>query len=214
MPSIDTVFRAQVQRLFSRRYLPTLRRLRRRISELRSELRQMKVKLRRTAARRPVGRPVSGTAAKLTPPTGAEIRAFREKQQWPRRVLAQRLGVSSSIVFLWESGRRSPRQHRIVARLHKLMGKPGRPAAAPKRGRPKATRSTRATRATKPAPAPSGINRASIRALRARLGLSRRAFAEKVGVSPNMVYFWEIGRSLPRKADSLRSLAKLMGRAR
>jgi hypothetical protein len=42
-----------------------------------------------------------------------------------RNAFAQRLRVSPSIVFLWESGRRAPRRASIVSRLQRLI------AAAP-----------------------------------------------------------------------------------
>ncbi len=49
-----------------------------------------------------------------------------------------------------------------------------------------------------------------LRALRARLGDTRKAFAARLGVSPSIVFVWEAGKSTPRKKATLQSLARLM----
>jgi DNA-binding transcriptional regulator YiaG len=55
--------------------------------------------------------------------------------------------------------------------------------------------------------APSGRGTApdAIRALRARLGMTRKQFSQALGVSPGAIFLWETGRSVPRRS----SLARL-----
>ena len=52
------------------------------------------------------------------------------------------------------------------------------------------------------------MNGQDIRTLRKQLGLSQREFAEKVGVSRNLIFYWEADKKNP-SADSLRQLAEL-----
>ena len=47
-----------------------------------------------------------------------------------------------------------------------------------------------------------------IKALRKKLSLSQREFAKKLGVSRNLIFYWESGKKNP-SADSLRRLAEL-----
>lgn len=80
-------------------------------------------------------------------------------------------------------------------------------------------------RLSAPAAAPAKASRHArlsprlIRALRARLGLPREAFAKLVGVSAGAVITWESGKSKPREAAkaalvSLRSLGRREARWR
>jgi len=55
------------------------------------------------------------------------------------------------------------------------------------------------------------ISPREIRALRARLGLTRVRFAELVGVSPGSIFGWETGRTAPRGGSRAR-LVKLRAR--
>src|SRR5260221_6035035 len=53
-------------------------------------------------------------------------------------------------------------------------------------------------------PGATAVSGAEIRAARKQAGLSRRAFAEHVGVSPGAVYLLESGRSRPPRANARR----------
>ncbi len=55
-----------------------------------------------------------------------------------------------------------------------------------------------------------GVSPAGVRALRARLGLTREHFARYLGVSPGSIFLWESGRARPRAA-SLARLRKAQG---
>jgi len=55
-----------------------------------------------------------------------------------------------------------------------------------------------------------GIRPAAVRALRARLGMTREQFARYLGVSPGSIFLWESGRARPRAA-SLARLRKAQG---
>lgn len=83
-------------------------------------------------------------------------------------------------------------QRREIRSLSRRMD-----AALARRGRP---------------PAGSTVTGSQIRAARKRAGLSRFAFAEKLGVSPGSVYLWESGRATPR-GSSVQRLG-LMGAKR
>jgi DNA-binding transcriptional regulator YiaG len=54
--------------------------------------------------------------------SAAQIRDLRSRLGETRKAFAARLGVSPSIVFVWESGRSAPRRGAIVAKLQGLMG--------------------------------------------------------------------------------------------
>jgi len=53
-----------------------------------------------------------------------------------------------------------------------------------------------------------GVSAESIRALRARLGMTRKQFAAVLGVSPGSIFGWETGRTVPR-GKSLERLAEI-----
>ena len=57
------------------------------------------------------------------------------------------------------------------------------------------------------------IRPAAVRALRARLGMTREQFARYLGVSPGSIFLWESGRARPR-ANSLARLRKAQGGAK
>jgi DNA-binding transcriptional regulator YiaG len=113
-----------------------------------------------------------------------------------REVFAKKLQVSPSIIFLWESGRSRPSRRANVEALQKLFrgGAAGRAA-------------------DKSAGKGARMDGRSIRAVRARLGLSREKFAKRVGVSPSMIFLWESGRSSPRRRANLEKLQALAGEA-
>ena len=55
-----------------------------------------------------------------------------------------------------------------------------------------------------PAAAGPGVSPAAVRALRARLGMTREQFARYLGVSPGSIFLWESGRARPRAANLAR----------
>ena len=61
------------------------------------------------------------------------------------------------------------------------------------------------------APAGRGAAPDAIRALRARLGMTRKQFSQALGVSPGAIFLWETGRSVPRRS-SLARLKELRAR--
>jgi DNA-binding XRE family transcriptional regulator len=90
--------------------------------------------------------------------------------------------------------RTSVAQRRALARLERgvtRLGDAGSRAAA--------------VRGSGPTMKPSAV-----RALRARLGMTRERFARTLGVSPGSIFLWETGRARPR-ATSLARLGKLGG---
>jgi DNA-binding transcriptional regulator YiaG len=140
-PSLRVALRQEIRRAVSRQGAAIARRLdraRARLKSLRATLRKQsaelaraqrrleKVRLGRAALRRAAAGP-SGPA--MSP---AQIRAVRGAQ--PRRVFAEKLGVSANSIFLWETGRARPRGGNL-ARLAaaKTRGKrgPGRRRRAP-----------------------------------------------------------------------------------
>ncbi len=92
-------------------------------AEIRSELRTLQRQLRElramaAASGRTAYRSAVGGAGAIT---GAQVRAARERLGESRKAFAARVGVSPSIVFLWESGRSTPRRAGIVERLRELV---------------------------------------------------------------------------------------------
>lgn len=72
------------------------------------------------------------------------------------------------------------------------------------------TRLREAGRPAPPAASGPGARPAAVRALRARLGMTREQFARYLGVSPGSIFLWESGRARPRPA-SLARLRKAQG---
>jgi DNA-binding transcriptional regulator YiaG len=147
-PSLRAALRQEIRRAVARQgdaIAKRLDRARTRLKSLRATLRKQsaelaraqrrleKLRLGRAAGRRAAAGP-SGPA--MSP---AQIRAVRGAQ--PRRVFAEKLGVSANSIFLWETGRARPRGGNLarLARAKPRGGKrgPGRPrkAGARKRGR-------------------------------------------------------------------------------
>jgi len=54
------------------------------------------------------------------------------------------------------------------------------------------------------------ISAAQIRALRARFGDTRKAFAVRAGVSPSIIFLWETGQSSPKRSSTVARLQELM----
>jgi len=59
-------------------------------------------------------------------------------------------------------------------------------------------------RSAPPAASGPGVRPAAVRALRARLGMTRERFARYLGVSPGSIFLWESGRARPRAANLAR----------
>jgi DNA-binding transcriptional regulator YiaG len=49
-----------------------------------------------------------------------------------------------------------------------------------------------------------GVKPSEIRALRARMGMTREKFARYLGVSPGSIFLWETGRAQPRAGSAAR----------
>ena len=187
MATLSTVLRKALQQAIARS--PQYRRvtaLHARVARLQRELRQLRARVDASPRARP------DTRDKGAVPSAADIRSFRAAAGLTRAALAQRLGVSQSIVFLWESGRSVPRRRRTLIALQRVMNR-----RAGRRSSPPGRRGERT------------FTSAEVRAVRKKLGLSRKAFADRVGVSANMVYLWESGRSTPRRDNVVRRLRQL-----
>ena len=182
------LIRSDIRRIVDKKQ-KTPRRLERRLSALESKLRALAASVRKLS--RGSVRPAGSASPAGGEPSGAQIRAARERMGLTREVFAKRLKVSPSIIFLWESGRSRPRRSANVEALQKLLrsGTPNKAAA-------KSSQS-------------AGMDGSAIRALRARLRLSREKFAKRVGVSSSMIFLWESGRSTPRRRSSLEKLRNL-----
>jgi DNA-binding transcriptional regulator YiaG len=183
------LIRSEIRRVVDRRSSRPGR-LERRLAALEMKVRALASALR-GAARRPGA---LGAGAGGDVPSGADIRALRERLGMTREKLAQRLQVSPSIIFLWESGRSTPSRRANLEALRKFFASSGKAAASSES---------------------AAMSGTEIRAVRARLGLSREKFAKRAGVSPSMIFLWESGRSSPRRRanlDRLRQLASESGR--
>ena len=49
-----------------------------------------------------------------------------------------------------------------------------------------------------------GVKPSEVRALRARMGMTREKFARHLGVSPGSIFLWETGRAQPRAGSAAR----------
>jgi DNA-binding transcriptional regulator YiaG len=100
---------------------------------------------------------------------------------------------------------------RRVARLQKQTRALGRTTLVQRRElarlerRVSRLRDARARSGNRTVPSGPAIKPAAVRALRAKLGMTREQFARYLGVSPGSIFLWETGRAQPRAA----SLARL-----
>lgn len=124
-----------------------------------------------------------------------EIKMLRSRLGLTQVELARRLGVSPAAVTTWEAGRTTPTPHNRQALAAMRDLKPQEPEEA--RGPARLRARQRAPKAA--------ISPDAIRALRKRLNMSQKQFADTVGVSLNTVSNWETGHTAPR----YKSLAKL-----
>ncbi len=123
MPNLGAALRAELAKAVD------LRSLRK---ELRSELRVLVREIEKVKQLLNRQGPAGASGASAPPAVPADrIRAVRAALGESRKEFAKRLGVSSSIVFLWESGRSVPRRAGIVSRLQRLIATtPERPEGA------------------------------------------------------------------------------------
>ena len=95
-----------------------------------------------------------------------------------------------------------------MTRLHKQARALGRTSLGQRRELARIERRVlrlRDARTPKPRRAAGpGMSPAAIRALRARLGMTREQFARYLGVSPGSIFLWESGRARPREASVAR----------
>ena len=102
------------------------------VKSVRDELRALRQEVGALRAMVGGGRGSRAAAIKEVEPsiTAAQVRALRDGLGETRKAFAARLRVSPSIIFMWESGRSTPRRGAIVGRLRALMGSAGaRPAS-------------------------------------------------------------------------------------
>ncbi len=125
-----------------------------------------------------------------------QLKRLRKKHDLIQAELAALIGVSPASITSWESGKTSPsRENRRAIANVAAMARAEVDLALNRheeggKGRPK-------TREPELSPE-------EIRSLRDSLGLSQRALAEKIGVSPNSISNWETGSTEPRKSSIAR----------
>jgi DNA-binding transcriptional regulator YiaG len=97
------------------------------VKALRDELRALRQELSGLRAAVGGSTRARGMAAKDSGPsiTASQVRALRDNLGETRKAFAARLKVSPSIIFMWESGRSTPRRGAIVQRLQALMSSTG-----------------------------------------------------------------------------------------
>ncbi|HBP19167.1 MAG TPA: hypothetical protein DEA08_15440 [Planctomycetes bacterium] len=106
-----------------------------------------------------------------------------ERTRTTHGALAQELGVSAGLVSSWKAGRRFPSEVN-QRKLAELVEGPGAGAGAEES---------------------AAFDAERFQAWRAERGLSRKALAKELGVSPGSIYQWESGKSQPRSS----TLAKM-----
>jgi len=98
-----------------------------------------------------------------------------ERTQTTHSALAQELGVSAGLISSWKAGRRFPSEVNQRKLVELVEGSGG-------------------------AGASEGFDPERFRAWRSERGLSRKALANELGVSPGSIYQWESGKSQPRSS--------------
>jgi len=59
-----------------------------------------------------------------------------------------------------------------------------------------------------------GVKPSEVRAVRAKMGMTRERFARYLGVSPGSIFLWETGRANPRAGSAARLRAAAAGRGK
>lgn len=113
--------------------------------------------------------------------TRAAFTDWLDRTQTTHTALSKELGVSAGLISSWKAGRRFPSEVN-QRKLAELIEGPGAGAAAE-----------------------GGFDPDRFQAWRAERGLSRKALANELGVSPGSIYQWESGKSQPRAS----TLAKM-----
>lgn len=111
-----------------------------------------------------------------------------ERTQTTHSALAEELGVSAGLISSWKAGRRFPsevNQRKLVELVQGSGGAGASEAFDPQR----------------------------FQAWRAERGLSRKALATELGVSPGSIYQWESGKSQPRPStlEKMREVIQAKG---
>jgi hypothetical protein len=137
----------------------------------------------------------------------------KNKKSAPR---SRRRGPSLATILkadlLSVASRANRAMHRRVAGLQRQTLALRRASAAHRRGLARLERGVARLRdagsraSARPASGPT-MKPAAVRALRARMGMTRERFARVIGVSPGSIFLWETGRARPRAG----SLARLRG---
>jgi ribosome-binding protein aMBF1 (putative translation factor) len=128
MPSLGAILRVELKKLAAmanRRLIGRLTRMQRQARDLRranKEVRRAILRLERrvdrVSPRR--GRPPAAAPAGKAP-SPQQIRAARARLGMTREKFAQHVGVSPGSIFLWETGRATPRAGSLL-RLRKVAG--------------------------------------------------------------------------------------------
>lgn len=180
--TFGALIRAQVKKVVATLHARTHRRMQRLQKEVTAQRRTIRRLERQLKAS--TSRVESSTGAAAV--SGTEIRAVRKQAGLSRRAFAEHVGVSPGAVYLWESGRSRPRGANAQRLRGVVLG------------------GGRAGLRTPVASAEARVTGAQMRAARQRAGLSRLAFAKRLGVSQGAVYLWESGRSTPRASNAQR----------
>ena len=105
-----------------------------------------------------------------------DVKGLRERLGLSQNELARLLDMAVSAVARWEQGVRKPSPD-AIGKMERLAQK----------GPPEELK--------RPALAPDRL-----RSLRAQLGLSQQALAERLGVSVQSIHRWETGKAVPKRS--------------
>jgi transcriptional regulator with XRE-family HTH domain len=167
---------------------------------------------------------------------GDEIRSEREKRGWSQPQLAQLVGVSKSLISMWENGSQHPGDNQIEALIEAFIGDRGQPDARPP-GRRRSAEAIpisapqldfngvapppasdelsavpdfyrRSTTATSSSNGRASMSADEIRTERKKRKWSQHELAERISATRALVADWEIGRRSPNETfvGSLRSV--------
>lgn len=153
------------------------------------------------------------------------VRARRKALGLSQSAVAEKVGVATTTISFWETGRCRPRPD-AAAKLMQVLGEQMNPLllseAAWGSDKPRVRQSSAAQRGVSTTVAAAvkrstkakkrqSFDRHWIRQRRKALGLSQARVADAVGVSPATVASWEAGRSKPRN-DCAKKLYKTLGK--
>ena len=129
----------------------------------------------------------------------AQIKGLRGRLGLTQRELGELLGVTALAAGSWERGKSSPGEdsRRGLARIEGMT----RDQADQRLGRKKPVAAVTAQATV------ASLSPARIKDIRTEAGLSQKALAEALKVSPNSVWNWETGNTAPREASVKKLLA-------